>query len=97
MFTGCTALKNYNFTAGTGVGADYTNKNTSTPWYAVVRNSSDITVSFGTGINSIGAHMFDGCNYAPSAITSYGSKLQSFEGSPSTSNSSLHTSVYSFS
>jgi hypothetical protein len=72
MFTGCPALKNFNFTKGTGTGVDYTGKNTDTPWYAVVQGSNDIKVDFGIGINSIGAHMFDGCNYAPSAITTYG-------------------------
>ncbi len=61
MFDGCTNLTSFTFTKGeNGVGYNYTeNEAPMTIWYEICQ-TKDITVNFGTGIVSIGAHMFHG-------------------------------------
>ena len=61
MFDGCTNLTSFTFTRGeNGVGYNYSeNEAPLTIWYEICQ-TKDITVTFRTGIVSIGTHMFHG-------------------------------------
>ena len=61
MFSGCNQLREFVFTPGTGVGAQYTSSTAlKTPWHDIC-GLSDYTVTFQPGITSIGAYTFYQC------------------------------------
>ena len=62
-FVGCTALRTFRFTKGdNGVGKGYTEHNVkNTPWYLNSVGGATLTVTFDSGITSIGDNMFRGC------------------------------------
>ena len=74
-FQGVVNLKEIYFTRGTGTGYNYSSNYTYTPWY--YSRNNEITVTFESGIDDIGASTFQNCTRLsylniPKSITKVG-------------------------
>ena len=79
-FKGCTNIKKFNLTKGTGEGESYTLYSYyNTPWYYSSSNNDTIEIIMEEGITKIGDYAFNGCTglqtlELPTTLTSIGPK-----------------------